>query len=144
MNKGEIARDTFKNGFNCAQAVLSAYCNNYGLDENIAKKISCGFGAGCARQSLTCGAVTGAYLVIGLKYGKSIESDNDARDKTYNMVNEFSKQFKDINGSINCSELLGCNLATPEGHAYYKDNNLNTKCTNYVSEACSILDKMEL
>jgi C_GCAxxG_C_C family probable redox protein len=145
MSKEEIAQNIFKNGFNCAQAVLTTYCSKYNLDENIAKKLSCGFGAGCARRSLTCGAVSGAYMVIGLKYGKVKQEDEGARDLTYKKINDFSDYFISINNSINCKELLGIDLATTEGQTFFNENDLlNQKCTNYVKDACIILDKMEL
>jgi C_GCAxxG_C_C family probable redox protein len=145
MKNEEIAQNIFRNGFNCAQAVLTAYCTKYNLDNESARKLSCGFGGGCAHQSLTCGAVSAAYMVIGLKYGKVIQEDNKARDITYTKILEFSNTFISINNSINCKELLGIDLATSEGQEYFKENNLsNKKCTNYVKNACMILDSMGL
>jgi hypothetical protein len=84
-------------------------------------------------------------MVIGLKYGKVNQEDNEARDVTYKKIKEFSYNFTSINNSINCKELLGIDLATPEGQAIFKENDLsNKKCTNYVKDACIILDKMGL
>ena len=70
MSKVDEAIECFYSGYSCSQAVLSAYCEDLGLDKETAMKISCGFGAGMARLGATCGAVTGAYIAIGLKYGK--------------------------------------------------------------------------
>jgi C_GCAxxG_C_C family probable redox protein len=145
MDNQQKAKDTFNNGFNCAQAVLTTYSIKFNFDEKTAKRISCGFGAGCARQSLTCGAVTGAYMAIGLKYGKAEKEDTEARNITYKKINEFSAKFKSLHGSLNCSELLGIDLATPEGQAYFEKNSLfDKKCTNYVMDACNILDEIGL
>ena len=68
MNNSKVndAVACFNNGFNCAQAIFTAYCDELGLDEETALKIACGFGAGMGRLQETCGAVSGAYLAIGL------------------------------------------------------------------------------
>ncbi|WP_242975830.1 C-GCAxxG-C-C family protein [Desulfosporosinus sp. FKB] len=68
--RSDIAVDCFLSGFNCAQAVFSTYSNDLGLTMEMAKKIACGFGAGMGYIGETCGAVTGALMLIGLKYGK--------------------------------------------------------------------------
>ena len=75
-SKAESSVDVFNNGFNCAQAVLTSHCQEYGLSDEMAKKIAGGFGAGMGYNSEVCGAVTGALMLIGLKYGKFRESDN--------------------------------------------------------------------
>lgn len=143
MNTEETAVLSFNSGFNCAQAVLTAYSVKYNLDRTTANKISCGFGAGCGRQSLTCGAVTGAYMVIGLKYGKAESGDEVTKEITYKDVIGFSNKFKSLHKSINCTELLGADLGTEEGRAFAKANNLsNKKCANFVKDACTILNEM--
>jgi C_GCAxxG_C_C family probable redox protein len=114
-----------------------------GLDEQTAFRVACGFGGGCARLGLTCGAVTGAYMVIGLKYGKAKADDNDAKEKTYAFVQEFSKQFIERNKSLNCTELLGCDLGTPEGRTKAKEQNLIvTICEKLVRDAAEILEEI--
>jgi C_GCAxxG_C_C family probable redox protein len=143
MKTDETAILSFNGGFNCAQAVLTAYCGKYNMDKTAANKIACGFGAGCARQSLTCGAVTGAYMVIGLKYGKSDSGDDEPKEVTYKEVKMFSEKFKLMHKSINCSELLGADLGTEKGRAFAKSNDLsNKKCVNFVKDACTILNEM--
>ena len=143
MVNSEKAKETFSKGFNCAQAVLSTYCDKYGINDSLAKKISCGFGAGCARQSLTCGAVSGAFMVIGLRYGKTEEADEESKNITYEKINAFSDQFKLLYGSLNCYELLGCDLSSEGGRDYFAENDLfNKECMHYVKNACEILDAM--
>lgn len=144
MRNEKAAKENFGKGFNCAQSVLSAYSGKYGLDEKISKKISCGFGTGCARQSLTCGAVNAAFMIIGLKYGRTEIGDEESKKITYETVNRFSDEFKSQYGSLNCYELLGgCDLATDGGQNYYNENDLfNNECMEYVEFACEILDKM--
>ncbi len=144
MSSEEKAVEIFKEEFNCAQAVLAAFSDKYGMDEKEAKKITCGFGAGCARQSLACGAVNGAYMVIGLKHGRTEKDDLKARDLTYQKTNEFTEKFKSFHGSVNCTDLLECNLGTEEGQKKFQEKELvKKKCLYYVRDACRILEGME-
>jgi C_GCAxxG_C_C family probable redox protein len=113
------------------------------MDEQSAFRVACGFGGGCGHLGLTCGAVTGAYMVIGLKYGKVRADDNDAKGKTYAFVQEFSKRFVARNKSLNCTELLGCDLGTPAGRAKMKEQNLSvTVCEKVVKDAGEILEEI--
>jgi C_GCAxxG_C_C family probable redox protein len=143
MNHSEKATASFKEGYNCSQAVVSAFAEELNLDKDLALKISCGFGGGMARMSETCGAVTGAFMAIGLKYGKTVITDNAARDKTYSKINEFVEEFKARNNTIVCKELLGCVLSTPEGAKIASEKNLHsTVCPKFVADAAEILEKI--
>ncbi|MDR0496836.1 MAG: C-GCAxxG-C-C family protein, partial [Treponema sp.] len=97
QSKVKEAIDCFNNGFNCSQAILSTYCEEFGLDKNTALKIACGLGGGMGRLQETCGAVSGAYLLIGLIHGKGIKEDDTAKEKTYTLVREFAKKFEERN-----------------------------------------------
>jgi C_GCAxxG_C_C family probable redox protein len=91
----------------------------------------------------TCGAVTGSFMVLGLKYGKYREGDEAPKEKTYALVNEFARQFKDRNGSIVCKELLGLDIGTPEGANTFKEKGFHaTRCTKYVRDATEIVEKL--
>jgi C_GCAxxG_C_C family probable redox protein len=143
MNKAQKAVHTFKNGFNCSQSVLSAFSMDYGLDDALALKISCGFGAGMGRLQETCGAVTGAYMVIGLKFGKSKKNEDNLKEKTYSLVKKFSEEFEKINKSTNCCKLLNCNLNSDEGRNIFKTMNLSKNiCEKCVNDAVIILEKI--
>ncbi len=100
----------FNSGFDCSQAMLSTYGEELGLEKETALKISCGLAAGMARLGSTCGAVTGAYLVIGLKHGKYLLEDSEAKEKTFALIQEFDRLFTEKHGSTNCRELLGVDL----------------------------------
>ena len=110
-SKSEIAGEIFGKGFNCAQAVFSSRCREFGLPEETAKKIACGFGSGISSTSEVCGAVTGAVMLIGLKYGKFLEEDKESKDRTYKIVSQFISKFREELGSINCTELLKYDLS---------------------------------
>ena len=133
----------FGERFNCAQAVLAAYAEDLGLDRETALKIASPFGAGMARMGETCGAVTGAFMAIGLKYGRTRSDDEAAKEKTYELMHEFVKRFKERNTSILCNVLLGFDISTPEGRerAAEKDTHANV-CPKYVQDAAEILEDL--
>jgi C_GCAxxG_C_C family probable redox protein len=143
MTRADDAAATFGRGFNCAQSVLSACCEPYGMSKEQALKVSCAFGAGMGRQGATCGAVTGAYMAIGLKYGKYLEGDEAPKEKTYALVNEFNRQFTARNGTIVCKELLGLEIGTPEGAKIFKEKGYHaSRCTKYVRDATEIVEAL--
>lgn len=143
MSKVEQALSCFKEGFNCAQAICSVYGQDYGLDRKTALKVSCGFGAGMGCMADTCGAVTGAYMVIGAKYGRSDIADVPAKEKTYKLVREFSDKFKSRNGSTICKELLGIDMSTPEGMKAAQQKNIHgAVCPKFVKDAAEILEQI--
>lgn len=141
MSRVEEAVACFKEGFICSQAVLAAYSVQFGLDRDTALKVADGFGGGMGRMAVTCGAVTGAFMVIGLKHGRTTVEDSQAHEKTYSLVNEFVSRFKSRNGSVVCRELLGCDISTPEGLQSARQQNLFAKiCPGYVRDAAEIIE----
>lgn len=136
----EEAVITFKEGFSCSQAILLNYGRQFGLDETTAKKIARSFGGGMARTCQTCGAVTGAYMVIGLAIDN--QDEKLAKESTYALVKEFDRRFKDLHGDVNCQGLLGCDLGTIDGQDYFKSNNLIDKCTGFVRDAGRIVEDL--
>jgi len=128
----------FNSGFNCSQAIFSTYCGEFGLDKKAALQISCGLGAGMGRLQHTCGAVSGSYLLIGLKYGKFLEDDDPAKEKTYAVVREFARLFEERNGATNCRELLGVDLIT--GDSEIASERVKTVCPKAVRDAAEILE----
>ncbi len=143
MSKREKAAACFKKGFSCSQAVLSAYSRDFGLSRKTALKISQAFGGGMARRGETCGAVTGAFLVIGLKHGRTKAEDVAARDKTYALAREFIRRFTSRHGSIQCKTLLGCDISSEEGMKLAHDQGLtDSLCPNFIRTAAEILDEI--
>jgi C_GCAxxG_C_C family probable redox protein len=111
MNNIDHAVSCFKEGFNCAQALLSTYGSQFGLDQEMALKAAGAFGGGMGRMGETCGAVTGAFMIIGLRHGKIKSEDEQTKEKAYSLVREFVEKFKSRNGSVLCRELLGCDIS---------------------------------
>lgn len=127
---------------NCCQSVLTAFAEELDLDPLLASKLALGFGAGMALGK-TCGAVTGAYMVIGLKQDLKPENAQQVKDKAYALVKEFNPKFIEINGSITCQELLGLDISTPQGTAIAKEKGLfTTLCPKFVHDAVEILEKI--
>jgi C_GCAxxG_C_C family probable redox protein len=143
MKKAEIAIAKFKEGFNCAQSVIYSFADEVNINKNQALRISNGFGGGMGRKQEVCGAVSGAIMVIGLKYGRG---ENDGREKqeiTYTRIQELIDSFTKECGTINCRKLLsGCELLTKEGQQHFKENNLINKCYECVRVSCDILEKI--
>jgi C_GCAxxG_C_C family probable redox protein len=143
MNKIECAVSCFKEGFSCSQALLSTYGPQFGLNREMALKVSGAFEGGMGRMGETCGAVTGAFMVIGLKYGKVRAEDEQTNKKTYSLVKEFVDKFKSRNGSIICRELLGHDISTPEGMKLVKETGLcTTLCPKLVQDAAEIIEQI--
>ena len=140
MNKTEKALSLFSNNFNCSQAVLTAYAKDFGLDEELALKLGTSFGGG-ARNGEICGAVSGALLVLGLKYGHYNAADNAQKSRAYEIAVDYTKRFKEANGSVVCRDLLGYNLTIPENMECIKEKGLfSSVCPEMIKSAVEILE----
>ena len=126
--------------FNCSQTVFSLFASELEIDEKTALKIASGFGGGMACAE-TCGAVSGAYMVIGMKHGHA-SSDPDEKAKTKSAIQVFNKKFKKIHGSLICKKLTGFDISTPEGaFAAGEEKVFQTKCPGFIKTACNILEE---
>lgn len=136
------AVEKFKKGFNCSQAVLGSYSEQFGLDCEMAYKVATGFGGGM-RLGDICGAVTGAFMALGLKYGNTTIEDQQSKANTYEKVEEFIKRFKARNGSVICSELLDCDMSTPKGREKAQEKGLYASiCPKMVQDAAEVLEEI--
>lgn len=145
MTKVEEATECFSGNCNCCQSIILTYGPRFGLEKEIGIRLGTGFAGGLARHGEVCGAVSGAIIIIGLAHGMKDENDITGRDKTYELVNQFIKSFKEKNKSIICRELLECDLQTPEGRCKAKEEGLfETHCPNYVRNAAEILEELIL
>lgn len=142
MNKTEKALSLFSNNFNCSQAVFTAFASDFGIDEKTALMLGTSFGGG-ARNGEICGAVSGALLVLGLKYGHYDAEDNEQKSRAYEIAVDYTKRFKEKNGSIVCRDLLGYDLTVPEDKVFIKEKNLfRTVCPEMVKSAVLILEEI--
>lgn len=145
MDEKQKAGELFLEGFNCAQAVFTAFSHRFGIDEDTAKRISAGLGGGVGRNREVCGAVSGAAMAIGSIKAATQGEDAKGKQENYELVREFCEKFKEIHGSIICRELLQIaankkESATPDDRTaeYYK----NRPCLKIVEDAAEIVAQM--
>lgn len=142
MDRSRVSQavECFNGGFNCAQAVLSAYCKAFGLGRESALKLSCGLGAGMGRLDHVCGAVSGGYLLLGLKCGQALPDDKGAKEETYALVREFARRFAERNHSTICKELLGVDLQS--GDRAIAAGRVQSICPKMVRDAAEIIEEL--
>ena len=142
--KMDIAAEKFATGYNCAQSVVFAFCDELGLDKDLALKLATGFGGGMGHRQEVCGAVTGGVLVLGAKHGRGEGAPRSATDVTYTKTRELFVRFQELHGACLCRELLaGCDLNTPAGQQIFKEQNLReTVCKHCVRNAVRIVEEL--
>ncbi len=140
MKKSQIAIENFKT-LNCAQSVLLSFAQDLNLDEMTALKISSGFGSGMAMAE-TCGAVTGAYMVLGMKAQTEQSTILEIKAETKVAVRKFNELFVAKHGSLKCKKLLGVDISIAEGAAEANEKNLfDTECSRLVASSAEILEQ---
>jgi C_GCAxxG_C_C family probable redox protein len=133
----------FREDKNCAQAVISGFADRFPINPDHILSISAGFGAGMGRLQRTCGAVSGAYMVIGLYAGTKCTDNAARKEKAYTMIQEFTKRFEEKKATTNCADLLHVDLNTEDGKEYFEDHHLKEMvCEKCIQLSISILDEM--
>ena len=139
----EKAKDLFLQGYNCSQAVAGAFCDAVGLDEKTILALSSSFGGGMGRMREVCGALSGAFLIMGAAEGNYPPNDHAAKAFHYQQVQSIAARFRQIHGTILCRELLAGtgtdskpipDQRTPE---YYQKR----PCSYMVETAAEILEE---
>jgi C_GCAxxG_C_C family probable redox protein len=143
MTKAQKAYETMvAHKMNCAQAVLTTFCEELGLEQGLALKVAQAFGGGMGQSGGTCGAVTGAYMALGLAMKRSGDYMKD-REKMQVALDEFRKRFKKLHGSLSCTELTGYDLSIPgEGEKAHEKNVFAEVCTVLVRDAAGIIEEI--
>lgn len=140
----EQARALFLGGYNCAQAVFAAFCDETGLDAETALRLSSSFGGGMGRLREVCGACSAMFMVAGLLYGYSDPADRDAKAAHYALIQRLAAQFQERNGTLLCRELLAALKPdtepnpTPRTDDFYKTR----PCLKFVEDAAELLDRL--
>lgn len=142
MNREEIAKQYFLNGYSCSQSVVLSFKDLVGINEKDLVKISSPFGGGMGRMRETCGALTGAFIILGYLYGND---DNDAKKKMdlYVRVQEIAKKFIEINGFMACRKLLHLDhdIDSPKPEERNAEYYHKRQCPEIVGSAARILDE---
>jgi C_GCAxxG_C_C family probable redox protein len=144
MERSETARDLFLSGNNCAQSVLLSFAPDLDLSRESALRIAAGFGGGMGKLQGTCGAVTGAIMVLGLLQGKYSENNESLKSETYSLVKKLDLRFKETFGTTSCADLTGCDLNTAEGSERFKTEKVMEKvCAACVSRAVEVVESIK-
>lgn len=143
MNASSKSAGLFEQGYNCAQSTLVVFSTDLGIDEDTAYKVASGFGAGLGYRGEMCGAVIGAYLAIGIKYGFTRPSEQDKKDQTYRLIAVFLDEFKNRNGSVYCRELINYDTGDPDQLREAREKNVFRElCPKFVRDSAEILEKI--
>jgi C_GCAxxG_C_C family probable redox protein len=130
------SRELFRSGFFCAESVLQAIAESQGIHSDLIPRIATGFCSGISRTGGMCGAVSGAIMGIDLVAGRN--SPAESLEVNYALVQKLIDQFEKQYGSVNCRQLLGCDLATEAGQCYFVENHLMKSCLQYAEGATSM------
>ena len=143
MERGLAAEQRFRNGCNCAQAVLLAFSDRTGLDEAAAMRIASGFGGGMGRMREVCGAVSGMFMAAGMVLGEDGVPGREEKRALYATIQELAARFRAENGSIICRELLAGVATAPGGEPEARTEQYYRKrpCPELCRCAAEILDR---
>ena len=130
------SREHFTSGFYCAESVLLALAEACGTHSEVIPQIATGFCSGISRSGGMCGALSGGIMGIGLFRGRN--SPGEPVNEIYAAVRRLLEEFEQRHGATGCRELIGCDLNTDEGQAYFKDNNLIEGCLQYTADAAEL------
>jgi C_GCAxxG_C_C family probable redox protein len=142
MSRADEAVDCFCRGAACSQAIVGAYGPAVGLPREQGIRLASGF-AGGMRLAQTCGAVTGAFMILGLRHAGTNCDQRDGRENVYAAIREFTARFQQRNHTVVCKELLGCDISTPQGaQQALKEGLYRCVCPKLVRDAAEILEEM--
>ncbi len=131
------SQELFKSGLFCAESVLLAFTEARGIQSDLIPRIATGFCSGISRTGGVCGAISGAIMGINLVTGRN--SPSDSIESSYTLTQELIARFERQQETINCRQLIGCDLATEEGQRIFTEKNIMKQCGQYVGDATSIL-----
>jgi len=142
MDNKEKALALHGQHFNCAQSVFGALAEKVGIDGETALKAASCFGGGM-RCGEVCGAVTGALMALGIRFGWATEDDPESKAAAYRRTEEFIQKYREKRGTILCRELLGYNIGIPEEAAKIRELGLYEKiCNGAITDAVEIAEEI--
>ena len=143
MNRSENAKDLFLSGYNCAQSVVLSFADDLKFSKELAQKMAAGFGGGMGKNQETCGAVTGAIMVLGMIKGEEVNNNDELKASAYGAVKDLTRDFVAAYKTTQCRELIGCDLNTPEGSAKFKEEKImENVCAGCVKKAVQIVETL--
>ena len=143
MNRSEEAKELFLSGYNCAQSILLSFADDLKFSKELAQKMAAGFGGGMGKRQETCGAVTGAIMVLGMIKGEEVNNNDELKSAAYGGVKDLTRDFVATYKTTRCRDLIGCDLNTPEGAAKFKEEKImENVCAGCVEKAVQIVEKL--
>lgn len=144
-DKVDKAYEYFSNGYNCAQSVVNSFAEDLGFDEHLGNSFAAGFGGGMGKMGKTCGAVTGAFMVIGV-FNQTMYTDVAGLKANSNrLIKRFTEKFIIHHGHLDCFHLINTDMNTQQGKDYYDENNLKEKvCKKCIANAIQITENLIL
>lgn len=136
------AVEAFAGSCNCAQAVLSVYAEELGLDAGTARRLASTLGGGLGMTGSLCGAAAGALLVLGLRHGDPEGGDKATKEVGYAAAQEFLRRFEARCGARDCKALTGHDVSDPVDREHAREEGVfRERCPQFVRAACEILDE---
>lgn len=138
----EEAANLFMKGIDCSQVVAGEFAEETGMDQDTLRKMAACFGGGMMCGE-TCGAVTGALMVIGLKYGHCKDDDTQQKEIMQKKVMEFKAHYARKHPSTMCRELLKHDISQPgEMEKVLEEGTMFTYCPRVVENVIQILQEI--
>lgn len=127
----------------CSQAIAVAFASAAGLDESVAMHTARGFGSGIAGHGLTCGAVTGSIMILGVHAAQVTTDEKSAKTKAYELAHQFTDRFLARHQTLECKKLIGVDLSTEAGRKLNADMKITRQlCPDFVHSAAEIVEEM--
>jgi len=140
--KKDLSVQYFNSGCNCSQAVVMPFAEEAGIDCELIERISVGFGGGMGKKGKTCGCISGALMVLGLKYGNESIKKIEQRINTYNHSKAFIERFEEEYGHTECNELIKLDLSkTADMEKAQKQQVFENRCSKIVARTVEILEE---
>ena len=141
-NNVEKSKELFLKGYNCCQAIVGGFCEDYNIEFETAMKITSSFGGGMGGLREVCGAVSGAFMIAGLKKGYIFPDSAEVKAEHNKLIQSLAKSFKEKWGTIKCGELMK-KLSEEKGEVLEKlgEDYKKRPCLIIVEEMAKILDE---
>ena len=99
-------------GYNCAQSVACAFADKVDLDKVALFKVTEGLGLGMGGMNGTCGAISAAAVLAGLKDSTGDLELANSKAVSYKDARECIARFLEKNQSVVCEEIKGVGTGT--------------------------------
>jgi C_GCAxxG_C_C family probable redox protein len=133
--------ELFSSGMYCAESVLQAVAEAHGQKDAMIPRIATGFCGGVSRTSGMCGALAGGIMALGLLTGRS--SPQDSKDRCYALTHNLVHRFRERFGSTQCTDLLGCDISTPDGALCFRTNGLEKSvCAPVTCQTAGLVEEV--